>query len=212
MSYASSRSAVEETGIFGPVMGLVAATVGFLTLGAYLGRNLPGGAAVVFFLLGFGCVVGLNFARNAGGAAIGLLFATGLFLGLGLGGVIDAYAQAAPGAVWQAAAATTLFVGGLGALGYTIEADLSAGYRVLSFLLLGLIVLSLITLFVSMPAGNVIYAVAGLAVFGGYTLLDFNRMRRAGVDDAVNLAAGIFLDVINVFTFFLQLFGNGRGD
>ena len=212
MSFASSRTAAGETGVFGQVMGLVAATLALLTLGAYLGRDLSEGASIVFFLLGFGGIIGLNFARDAGGAAVALLFAIGLLLGLGLGGGIDAYAQAAPGAVWQAAAATALFVGGLGALGYSIDADLSAGYRVLFILLLGLIGFGLVTLFVSMPAGNLIYAVLGLAIFGGYTVLDFNRMRRAGVEDAVNLAAGIFVDVINVFTFFLQLFGGGRGD
>lgn len=201
-----------KTGVFAQVMGLVAATLGLLTLGAYLGRDLSGGAAIVFFFLGFGCIVGLNFARTAGGGAVGLMFAAGLFLGVGLGGGIDAYAQAAPGTVWQAAAATALFVGGLGALGYSIDADLSGGYRLLFVFLLGLIVCGLVTLVVWMPAGNVIYAVLGLALFGGYTVLDFNRMRRAGVQDGVNLAAGIFVDVINVFTFFLQLFGGGRGD
>ena len=210
MSYASSQSAVGETGVFGQVMGLVAATLGFLTLGAYLGRDLSGGASIAFFLIGFACIFGLNYVRGAGAAATGLLCVTGLFLGLGLGGGLYAYAQAAPGAVWQAAAATALFVAALGALGYSIQADLSVGYRVLFLLLLALIVFGLVTLFVSMPAGNVIYAVLGLAIFGGYTVLDFNRMRRAGVDDAVNIAAGIFLDVLNVFTFFLQLFG-GRG-
>ncbi len=32
-------------------------------------------------------------------------------------------------------------------------------------------------------------------------------MRRAGMQETVPLAAGIFLDVINTFLFFLQLFG-----
>ncbi|MBV8220616.1 MAG: US12 family protein [Solirubrobacterales bacterium] len=68
-------------------------------------------------------------------------------------------------------------------------------------------VFGLVSLFVSIPAGNVVYAVLGLVIFGGYTVLDFNRMRRAGMDDAVSIAAGIFLDIVNVFLFFLQLFG-----
>ena len=91
-----------------------------------------------------------------------------------------------------------------------IRPDLSGGYRVLFLLLFGLIVYGLVTLFVSMPAGNVIYAVLGLGIFGGYTVLDFNRLRRAGTRDAVSIASGIFLDVLNVFTFFLQLFGSGQ--
>jgi uncharacterized protein len=56
----------------------------------------------------------------------------------------------------------------------------------------------------------VVYALLGLGIFGGYTVLDFNRMRNAGTNDAASIASGIFLDVLNVFAFFLQLFGRGR--
>ena len=62
-------------------------------------------------------------------------------------------------------------------------------------------------IFVSIPHANVIWAVAGLVIFGGYTILDFNRLRRTGADSAVPIAASIFLDVVNVFLFFLELFG-----
>jgi uncharacterized protein len=56
----------------------------------------------------------------------------------------------------------------------------------------------------------VIWSVAGLAIFGGSTILDFNRPRRAGAESAVPIAASIFLDVLNVFLFLLQLFGGER--
>ena len=211
MSLAEShRADVGETGVFSQVMALVAATLGLLTLGAYLGRHLAGGPSIVCFIIGFLCIVGLNYARDSSGPAIALLSATGLFLGLGLGGTLDAYAAADPGAVWQAAAATALFVAALGTIGYMINSDLSGGYRVLFFLLLALIVYGFVSLFVSMPGGNVIYAVLGLGIFGGYVVLDFNRLRRTGTDGAVSIAAGIFLDISNVFLFFLQLFGRGK--
>jgi hypothetical protein len=42
-------------------------------------------------------------------------------------------------------------------------------------------------------------SVAGLVVFGGYTIVDFNRLRRAGAESAVPIAASIFLGMINVF-------------
>jgi modulator of FtsH protease len=47
-------------------------------------------------------------------------------------------------------------------------------------------------------------------IFGGYTIFDFNRLRRAGMAEAVPLAASIFLDVLNVFLFLLELFANVR--
>jgi FtsH-binding integral membrane protein len=202
-----SVQTVGEAGVFGQVMGLVAVTVAFFTLGAYLGRDFSGGPAMVCFFIGFGCIIGLNFARRSQALAVTLLFAGGLALGLGLGGGLDAYAETAPGVVYQAAGATALFVGALASIGYSIRKDLSAGYRILFVALLGLIVVGFISLFVSIPGGNIVYSVAGLVIFGGYTLLDFNRMRRAGMEETVPLAAGIFLDVLNIFLFFLRIFG-----
>jgi uncharacterized protein len=198
--------------VFGQVMGLVAVTLGFLALGAYIGRDLSGGAGLLFFIGGFGCIIGLNIASSRGReqVAITLLFGLGLFLGLALGPVLAAYVEADPAAVWQAAGSTGAFVAGLGAVGYATRRDLSSWYRLLFWALLALIVFGLVTIFVSIPGGNVIWSVAGLVIFGGYTVLDFNRLRRAGQDSAVPIAASIFLDVVNIFLFFLQLFGGGR--
>ncbi|HEX4187052.1 MAG TPA: Bax inhibitor-1 family protein [Solirubrobacteraceae bacterium] len=205
-----SAESVGSAGVFGQVMGLVAVTVGFFTLGAYLGRNFTGAAAIVCFILGFISIIGLNFARRSEGLAITMLFAAGLFLGLGLGGGLKHYAEVQPNVIWQAAGATALFVAGLGTTGYAIRRDLSGGYRFLFVALLALIVFGFVSLLVSMPHADVIYAVAGLVIFGGYTVLDFNRLRRTGQDEVVPIAAGIFLDVLNVFLFFLQLLGGGR--
>jgi FtsH-binding integral membrane protein len=205
-----SIETVGAAGVFGQVMGLVAVTLAFFTLGAYLGREIAEGVSIVCFIGGFICIIGLRAARRSEALSITLLFAAGLLLGLGLGGVLNRYVEAEPDAVWQAAAATALFVGGLGSTGYAIRRDLSGGYRFLFFALLALIVFGLVTIFVAIPGGNVIYALLGLGIFGAYTVLDFNRMRRAGIGEAVPLAAGIFLDVVNIFLFFLRLFGGGR--
>jgi modulator of FtsH protease len=198
---------VGTAGVFGQVMGLVAVTVGFFALGAYLGRNFTTGPSIICFILGFASIIGLNFARRSERLAITMLFAAGLLLGLGLGGGLRRYAEFEPSVIWQAAGATALFVAGLGSAGYAIRRDLSRYYRFLFFALLALIVFGFVSLLVSMPHADVIYAVLGLVIFGGYTVLDFNRLRRAGNGEVVQLAAGIFLDVINVFLFFLQLFG-----
>jgi hypothetical protein len=41
----------------------------------------------------------------------------------------------------------------------------------------------------------VIWSVARLVIFGGFTIFDFNRLRRAGADSAVPIAAASFLDI-----------------
>jgi uncharacterized protein len=195
--------------VFGQVMGLVALTLGFLALGAYIGRDLSGGWGILAFIASFGCIIGLNVASGRGNeqVAITLLFGLGLLLGLALGPMLSDYVEADPSAVWQAAGATGGFVAALGAAGYATRRDLSSWYRLLFWALLGLILFGVVAIFVSIPAENLIWSIAGLVIFGGYTVLDFNRLRRAGQESAVPIAASIFLDVLNIFLFFLQLFG-----
>jgi FtsH-binding integral membrane protein len=202
----------QSRAVFGQVMGLVALTLGCLALGAYIGRDLSGGIGLLFFIGGFACVFGLNVASARGNEqlAITLLFGLGLALGLALGPTLADYAQADPAALWQAAGATAGFVAILGTAGYATRRDLSSWYRVLFWALLALLGFGLVAIFVSIPGENVIWSVAGLVIFGGYTILDFNRLRRAGADSAVPIAASIFLDVLNIFLFLLQLFGGGR--
>jgi FtsH-binding integral membrane protein len=198
--------------LLGQVMGLVAVTVGFTALGAYLGRDLSGGAGLLFFLGGLGCVFGLNVAsaRGAEQLAVTLLFGLGLLLGLAVAPLIADYAARDPAALWQAAGSTALFVGACGSYGYATRRDLSSWARTLFWALLALLVFGIVAIFVSIPGANIIYAVGGLVIFGGYTIFDFNRLRRSGSDAAVPIAAGIFLDIFNIFLFFLQLFGDER--
>ena len=85
----------EARALLGQVMGLVAVTVGFTALGAYLGRELSGGTGLLLFIGAFACILGLNAAAAKGREqlAIGLLFGLGLLLGLAVAPVIAEYAN-----------------------------------------------------------------------------------------------------------------------
>ena len=198
--------------VFGQVMGLVAVTVACAAGGAYIGRNLTGGTGIVLFIAAFACIFGLNAAAARGREqlAIGLLFGMGLLLGMAVGPVLAVYAKAQPSAVWQAAGATAGFVAACGSYGYATRRDLSTWARTLFWALLGLIVAGVVLIFVRIPHAHIVYAVAGLVIFGAFTIFDFNRLRRASMASAVPIAAGIFLDIFNVFLFMLRLFGGGR--
>jgi modulator of FtsH protease len=195
--------------LFGQVMGLVALTVGFATLGVWVARNSGGGGWFIAWLVAIGCLIGLNAANARGyhGLALGLLFAFGLLMGISVSATVNYYAATDPTAVRQAFGATALFVGVLGAGGYAIRRDLSFLYRILFWLLLALLGAGIALIFVHLEGLYTVWAVVGLVIFGLYTVADFNRLRRAGKDQAIPLAAGIFIDVLNIFLFFLQLFG-----
>jgi FtsH-binding integral membrane protein len=198
--------------VFGQVMGLVALTVGCAALGAYLGRNLSGATGLVLFIGAFACIIGLNVASSRGHEqlATALLFGLGLLLGLAVAPVIADYAERDPSSLWQATGATAAFVAACGAYGYATRRDLSSWARTLFWALLGLIVFGIVAIFVSIPGSHIIYAALGLGIFGAFTIFDFNRLRRAGPESAVVIAASIFLDIFNIFLLLLQLFGGGR--
>ena len=128
--------------VFGQVMGLVALTVGCTALGAYIGRNMTGGTGILFFIGAFACIFGLNIASSRGREqlAIALLFGLGLLLGLAVAPVLNAYANADPAALWQAAGATGAFVAALGAVRLCHPARSSSWARALFWALLALIV------------------------------------------------------------------------
>jgi len=198
--------------LFGQVMWLVAFAVGFFTLACYLARNLSPGWSILWFIVGFGCLIAMNFTVRRGEsgnrAGVALLMGVGLFLGLAMGPAVAYYSTTSPQAVWQAAGATALFMAGFGAFGYATRRDLSVVGRVSFFALIALIVFGIVLIFVNIPGGEMIYAIIGLVVFAGLTMFDFQRLRRArGFTSAPLLAASIFLDALNVFLFFLRIFG-----
>lgn len=198
--------------VFGRTMGLVAATVALFGAGAYVARNLTSGLGLLCYLLSFGCLIAMQSMRRASqGTAVGLLFAFGLLMGAATGPTLAYYANAEPGVVSQAGLATALFIGAMGAAGYGARRDLSGIGRICSWALFGLILVGLVTLFVHIPGIGLAYSLLGLVIFAGLTMFDFQRLRRTtDTDSAPYLAVSIFLDALNVFMFFLQIFGNGN--
>ena len=194
--------------LFAQTMGYVAATAALFALGAYLGRNLPGGASIIFFIAAFASLIGMQFAASKSRQlTLGLLGAFGLFTGLALAPVLTVYASMDPQALWQAGGATALFIAGFGAAGYATRRDLTAIARGGFWALLALIGFGIALIFVNSPGGALIYSVLGLVIFAGFTMFDFQRIRRSqDITTAPLLAASIFLDTLNVFLFFLQIF------
>jgi len=203
-----SASGDDTHALFGQTMGYVAATAGFFALGAYAGRDLSYGWAFVGFIAAFACLIGMNFtARQSGSASVGLLFAVGLLLGLAMSPTLTYYAGVNPQALWQAGGATALFVAGCGAAGYATRRDLSGVARMGFRALVALIMFGVVMIFVDIPGGALAYSILGLVIFAGLTMSDFQRLRRSkDIDSAPLMAASIFLDALNVFQFFLQIF------
>jgi FtsH-binding integral membrane protein len=198
--------------LFAQTMGYVALTAALFALGAWLGRDLAGGVGIVAFIAAFACLIAMRFAaRRSVQLTVGLLAGFGLLIGLAVAPTVAYYGSMDPQALWEAGGATALFIAGFGAAGYATRRDLTAVARASSWALLALIVAGIVLIFVHIPGADLVYSVLGLVIFAGFTMFDFQRLRtNTDATAAPLLAASIFLDVLNVFFFFLEIFSGGQ--
>jgi modulator of FtsH protease len=200
--------AISTTQLLGQVLFLVAIALGFCALGTLIGRDLSLGTARVCSFAGFGMLLVSSFAGErfrVGAFAMGWLFATALLIGLGLGPVIGYFATAEPEALTQAFAGTAATVLGAGALGFALSKDLAPWMRPLSLVVFALCAGTIVwTLF-----GGTISPLISLGIYGLSALLivvDFNFLRKHGTeDDAIWLATGIFVSIVNIFLSLLNI-------
>ncbi len=203
-----ARAEVSTAQLIGQVLFLVAIAIGFCALGTYLGRDLELGTARILSFVGFGMLLVSSFAGErfrVGPVAMGWLFATATAIGLGLGPVIAYFATVQETALTQAAAGTAATVAGCGALGFALSPDLARWMRPLSLIVFAACVGTIIW---TLAAGAV-PVVVSLLIYGLSAVLivvDFNYIRKHGTeDDAVWLATGIFVSIVNIFVSLLNI-------
>ena len=204
----AGERAVSTTELLGRVLFLVAVAIGFCALGTYLGRDLALGTARICSFVGFGMLLVSSFAGErfrVGAFAMGWLFATATAIGLGLGPVIAYFATVNETALTQAAAGTAATVAGCGALGLALSKDLARWMRPLSLIVFAACVGTVVW---TLAAGTV-PVVVSLLIYGlsaALIVVDFNYLRKhATEDDAIWLATGIFVSIVNIFISLLNI-------
>jgi len=211
-SYAGERArAISTQQLLGQVMFLVAVALGFCALGTLLGRDLAIGTARILSFVGFGMLLVSSFGGErfrVGTFAMGWLFATALMIGLGLGPVIAYFADVDEAALTQAFAGTAATVLGAASLGFILSKDLAPWMRPLSLIVfvaaIGTIVWSLFGGTISPVVSLLIYAVSAALI-----VVDFNYLRKHGTEnDAIWLATGIFVSIVNIFLSLLNIFSS----
>ncbi len=207
---ARGREEVSTATLLGQVMFLVSVALAFTVLGTYIGRDLAQGTAFILFLVGFGMLIAQSFVDRlrVGTFAIAWLYAIALCIGLGIGPAINYLIQSEPSTVTQAAGATALITLGMGAGGFVLSKDLARWMRPLSFIILGCVAVSFAMLLFS-SGGNPILSAIIAIVSALLIAVDFNYLRKHGTaDDAVWLATGIFVSIVNIFLSLLNIFSD----
>jgi modulator of FtsH protease len=199
----------------GRVLGLLGLAALFTAAGAV---TSPAFGRLGFFLGligGIGCLIALNFVKERAPLNLILLFAFATFEGILLGGILEVYlAQGLGLLVLNAASATGLVTLVAGGYGYTTKRDLTGMGSVLFIGLLVLIGASIIGLFLHLALLQIAIAAGGSVLFTAFLVFDLNRIARAGQvsqGDTILMAVSVYLDVVNLFLFLLQLLGFVRG-
>ncbi len=111
---------------------------------------------------------------------------------------------------------TAASFGALSLYGYTTQRDLSAMGAFLIMGLFGVIIASLVNLFLQSSMLQMIVSIVGVLVFAGLTAWDTQRIKEMYLEADDEVVAGrkavmgalaLYLDFINLFMMLLQLFG-----
>lgn len=118
-----------------------------------------------------------------------------------------------PAIIVKALLATTLMFAGTAVFGWTTKKNLSGLGGFLWIGLIGMIVVSLIGIFV--PWSNtfeMIFAGFGVILFSAYTMYDIQKIKSFPGMSPMEAALGLYLDIFNLFIFILRLMGAGSRD
>ncbi|MFM9044111.1 MAG: Bax inhibitor-1 family protein [bacterium] len=114
---------------------------------------------------------------------------------------------------------TALMFGSLAAWGYFTDIDLTRLGPILFGALIGLILATIVNIFVASSALYWITTYAGVIIFAGLTAYDMQKLKRiseqgvSGVEGqrlSIYGALSLYLDFINLFLFLLRIFGQQR--
>jgi uncharacterized protein len=145
-----------------------------------------------------------------------LFFVYAALVGLSLSTIFHVYTGASITRVFFISAAT---FGALSIWGYTTRRDLS-GFGVFLFMgVIGIVIASLVNLFLRSAGLDWVISIVGVGVFAGLTAYDTQRIK--GMYDrsddaapagrkAVMGALSLYLNFVNLFMFMLRLAGNRR--
>ncbi len=176
-------------------------------------------APLVLFGVQIGLVIALTAAisKLSPGVAVALFIAYSALTGVTLSLIFLVYTDASIATTFMITAGT---FGAMSLFGFVTKRDLTKMGSLLIMLLLGLVLASLVNLFLNSPAVYWIITFVGIAIFVGLIAYDTQKIKRLAASGmatgqarsslAVIGALALYLDFINLFLMLLRLFGRRR--
>ena len=173
------------------------------------------GWIVMLSPIGFVLAMSMGFQKFSSGTLILLFGAFSILMGMSLSFVLMVYTTAS---IFQTFAVTASMFGLMALLGYTTKTDLTKFGSLLMMGLFGLIIASVINMFLGSATMDYIISFIGVLIFTGLTAYDVQKLKRIGAgiqfgtESSKKLvimgALTLYLDFINLFLFMLRFLGN----
>ncbi|MCB1504211.1 MAG: Bax inhibitor-1/YccA family protein [Hyphomicrobiaceae bacterium] len=169
----------------------------------------------VLALLPLAFVLFLSFARTSAATAQVVFWAFAVAMGVSMSSIFVIFKI---GSIYQMFFITAAAFAALSLYGYTTKKDMSAWGSFLIMGVVGIIIASIVNIFLASSALHFAISVIGLLVFAGLTAYDTQRLKDeyqmvAGDASAMKKASifgalSLYLDFVNMFQFMLSLFGS----
>lgn len=202
----------QASGLISKVMLLLTFSFLFASIGSFVGFSLIPSIGVGTLWLGAigGLIVLLilRFTIQVSGLNLVLLYLFTFLEGLSLSPLLSAYLQGGYGNILGEAFLITAVTSlGLAAYAWTTKRDFSRLGDYLFFGLILLIVAGIVGIFFHSTFFAFIISIVGIAIFSGYVLYYVQRAKYLAdtMPNAIGLTASIFITVLNLFLYILQL-------
>ena len=171
---------------------------------------------LIFAPLGFVLVLSFGIQRMSLGAAQATFWGYAAVMGLSMSTIFLVYTMTSIAQMFFITAATFL---AMSLWGYTTKRDLAGMGHFLFTGLIGIVIASVVNIFLRSPGLYFAISVIGVLVFTGLTAWDTQRIKEMYWDGDTAVIAGkkaimgalaLYLDFVNLFMFLLQLFGQRR--
>jgi FtsH-binding integral membrane protein len=180
------------------------------------------GYIAMFAPLGLVLLMGFGLSRLSLPALIGVFVLYSVLTGVSLSFILLTYTS---GSIVSCFAGAAGIFGIMAFMGYTTNIDLSKFGPILMVGVIGLVIASVINMFIQSEQFSLFMAFIGIAIFTALTAYDVQKIKRIGegieasgeqvlqVESkkmAIVAALSLYLDFLNIFLFLLRIFGSRK--
>lgn len=180
------------------------------------------GYVAMFSPLALVLLMSAGLSRLSYGTLLGVFVLYAVLTGISLSFILLTYTAGSVVACFAAAAG---IFGLMAVLGYTTDTDLSKFGPILMVGVVGLVIASVVNMFIGSSQFDYIMSFFGVAIFTALTAYDVQKLKRigAGIEEngdsiaatdskklAIMGALSLYLDFINIFLFLLRIFGSRK--